>query len=178
MIGKRIFKLFFAINESGMCSIPLLERLHQTIHPQLLEILIKSMWMACLTCNIWYLLLCHPSFKLTIWRFRRLIWSAHYVTLFSPLLESKILTPLGSWIVARWWRDRMWILKSWKWLGTSNFLKRFGQPSQELAIDMILDSLSKEYKQLVLKYNMNSAERTVTEMHQMLENCEKEFGTY
>ena len=56
-----------------------------------------------------------------------------------------------------------------KMQGYLNHLERLGNPvPQQLAIDFILASLSKDYKQFVINYNMNNVERPISELHQML----------
>ena len=44
--------------------------------------------------------------------------------------------------------------------------------SQELATDVILQSLPNTFDQFVLNYNMNSLEKTIPELHGMLKNAE------
>ena len=53
-------------------------------------------------------------------------------------------------------------------------LSRLGFPiSQELATDLILNSLPSSYHQFVMNYNMNNMETTVSELHSMLKTAEK-----
>ncbi|KAI3672479.1 hypothetical protein L6452_38568 [Arctium lappa] len=53
-------------------------------------------------------------------------------------------------------------------------LTRLGYPlGQELATDMVLNSLSKSYDQFVLNYNINGLEKTLTELHGMLKTAER-----
>lgn len=59
----------------------------------------------------------------------------------------------------------MWVLKSWKWLGNLTILRDLDLLLlQEFAIDMISASLSKEYKQFALNYNMNNTEQTIAKL--------------
>ena len=61
-----------------------------------------------------------------------------------------------------------------KMQGYLNHLERLGNPvPQQLAIDFILASLSKDYKQFVINYNMNNVERPISELHQMLKTAEQ-----
>ena len=58
--------------------------------------------------------------------------------------------------------------------GYLNHLEKLGNPvPQQLAIDFILASLSKDYKQFVINYNMNNVERPISELHQMLKTAEQ-----
>lgn len=42
----------------------------------------------------------------------------------------------------------------------------------ELAIDMVLNSLPPSYDQLVLAYHLNNTEKTLTELHKLLQTAE------
>ena len=42
---------------------------------------------------------------------------------------------------------------------------------------MILNSLSKDYKQFVINYNMNNMDKTIDELHSMLKTAELIMGT-
>ena len=44
--------------------------------------------------------------------------------------------------------------------------------SDELAGDIILNSLPKSYNQFIMNYNMNGMEKTLAELHQMLKTAE------
>ncbi|KAJ9543635.1 hypothetical protein OSB04_023342 [Centaurea solstitialis] len=57
-------------------------------------------------------------------------------------------------------------------------LKRLGHlvPLQ-LATDTILNSLTEDYKQFVINYNMNNMEKTIAELHSMLKTAELSMGT-
>ena len=46
----------------------------------------------------------------------------------------------------------------------------------ELAIDMVLNSLSSAYKQFIVNFNMNSMEKTLMELHGMLKSAEVSMG--
>ena len=53
-------------------------------------------------------------------------------------------------------------------------LEKLGAPiSQELATDLILQSLPSTFDQFVLNFNMNSLEKTIPELHGMLKNAEQ-----
>ncbi|KAJ9538483.1 hypothetical protein OSB04_031216 [Centaurea solstitialis] len=57
-------------------------------------------------------------------------------------------------------------------------LERFGHPVPlQLAPDTILNSLSKDYKQFVINYNMNNMEKTIAELDSMLKTAELSMGT-
>ena len=61
-----------------------------------------------------------------------------------------------------------------KMKGYIDHLDKLGAPlSQELATDLILASLPESYDQFVMNYNMHSMEKSVTELHGMLKNAEK-----
>ncbi|KAJ9565571.1 hypothetical protein OSB04_001537 [Centaurea solstitialis] len=47
----------------------------------------------------------------------------------------------------------------------------------QLATDTILNSLSEDYKQFVINYNMNNMEKTIAELHSMLKTAELSMGT-
>ncbi|KAJ9542608.1 LOW QUALITY PROTEIN: hypothetical protein OSB04_029114 [Centaurea solstitialis] len=53
-------------------------------------------------------------------------------------------------------------------------LERLGHP---LATDTQLNSLSEDYKQFVINYNMNNMEKTIAELHSMLKTAELSMGT-
>ncbi|KAJ9543862.1 hypothetical protein OSB04_023569 [Centaurea solstitialis] len=56
-------------------------------------------------------------------------------------------------------------------------LERFGHPVPlQLATDMILNSLSEDYKQFVINYNMNNMDKTIAELHSMLKTAELSMG--
>ena len=48
--------------------------------------------------------------------------------------------------------------------------------SLQLAIDMILNSLSDDYKQFVINYNMNNMDKSIAELHSMLKTTELSIG--
>ena len=53
-------------------------------------------------------------------------------------------------------------------------LEKLGSPlSQQLATDVILQSLPSTFDQFVLNFNMNNMERTIPELHGMLKNAEQ-----
>ncbi|KAJ9543584.1 hypothetical protein OSB04_023291 [Centaurea solstitialis] len=57
-------------------------------------------------------------------------------------------------------------------------LERLGHPVPlQLAMDTILNSLSDDYKQFVINYNMNNMEKTIAELHCMLKTVELSMGT-
>ncbi|KAJ9568333.1 hypothetical protein OSB04_004299 [Centaurea solstitialis] len=57
-------------------------------------------------------------------------------------------------------------------------LERLGHPVPlQLATDTILNSLSEDYKQFVINYNMNNMEKTIAELHSMLKTAELSMGT-
>ncbi|KAJ9551380.1 hypothetical protein OSB04_015425 [Centaurea solstitialis] len=57
-------------------------------------------------------------------------------------------------------------------------LERLGHPVPlQLATDTILNSLSEDYKQFVINYNMNNMEKTIAELHSMLKTAELGMGT-
>ncbi|KAJ9567725.1 hypothetical protein OSB04_003691 [Centaurea solstitialis] len=57
-------------------------------------------------------------------------------------------------------------------------LERLGHPVPlQLATDTILNSLSEDYKQFVINYNMNNMDKTIDELHSMLKNAELSIGT-
>ncbi|KAJ9552587.1 hypothetical protein OSB04_016632 [Centaurea solstitialis] len=59
-----------------------------------------------------------------------------------------------------------------------NHLERLGHPVPlQLATDTILNSLSDDYKQFVINYNMNNMDKTVAELHSMLKTAELSMGT-
>ena len=56
-------------------------------------------------------------------------------------------------------------------------LERLNCPvSNELATDMILNSLSKRFETFVLNYNMNGWDKTISELHGMLKTAEASMG--
>ena len=56
-------------------------------------------------------------------------------------------------------------------------LERLGHPVPlQLATNMILNSLSDDYKQFVVNYNMNNMEKTTAELHSMLKIAELSIG--
>jgi hypothetical protein len=48
--------------------------------------------------------------------------------------------------------------------------------SRELAIDMVLNSLSGAYKQFIVNFNMNNMDKTLMELHGMLKTAEASMG--
>ncbi|KAJ9557052.1 hypothetical protein OSB04_011666 [Centaurea solstitialis] len=57
-------------------------------------------------------------------------------------------------------------------------LERLGHPVPlQLATDTILDSLSDDYKQFIINYNMNNMEKVIAELHSMLKTAELSIGT-
>ncbi|CAH9107530.1 unnamed protein product [Cuscuta europaea] len=61
-----------------------------------------------------------------------------------------------------------------KMIGYMDHLERLGSPiSQELATDVILASLTPAYDQFILNYNMHGLEKTLTELHGMLNSAEQ-----
>ncbi|KAJ9547812.1 hypothetical protein OSB04_020355 [Centaurea solstitialis] len=65
-----------------------------------------------------------------------------------------------------------------KMKGYVDRLTRLGYPlGQELATDLVLNSLSKSYDQFVLNYNMNGLEKTLTELHGMLKTTERNMNS-
>ena len=61
-----------------------------------------------------------------------------------------------------------------KMKGYIDHLERLGFPiSQELATDMILNSLPESYDQFVMNYNMNNMEKSISELHGMLKTAEQ-----
>ncbi|KAJ9567489.1 hypothetical protein OSB04_003455 [Centaurea solstitialis] len=57
-------------------------------------------------------------------------------------------------------------------------LERLGHPVPlQLATDTILNSLSDDYKQFVMNFNMNNMERSIAELHSMLKTAEQSMGT-
>ncbi|KAL3528071.1 hypothetical protein ACH5RR_012727 [Cinchona calisaya] len=60
-----------------------------------------------------------------------------------------------------------------KMKGHIDHLERLGFPiSQELATDLILNSLPESYSQFVMNFNMNNMEKSVSELHLMLKTAE------
>ncbi|KAJ9538662.1 hypothetical protein OSB04_031395 [Centaurea solstitialis] len=47
----------------------------------------------------------------------------------------------------------------------------------QLATDTILNSLSEDYKPFVINYNMNNMEKSIAELHSMLNTAELNMGT-
>ncbi|KAK9109946.1 hypothetical protein Sjap_018006 [Stephania japonica] len=61
-----------------------------------------------------------------------------------------------------------------KMKGYVDQLDRLGFPiSQELATDLILNSLPESYSQFVMNYNMNNMEKSISELHLMLKTAEQ-----
>ncbi|KAJ9552833.1 hypothetical protein OSB04_016878 [Centaurea solstitialis] len=57
-------------------------------------------------------------------------------------------------------------------------LERLGHPVPlQLATDTILNSLSDDYKQFVMNFNMNNMEKSIAELHSMLKTAEQSMGT-
>ncbi|KAJ9566408.1 hypothetical protein OSB04_002374 [Centaurea solstitialis] len=57
-------------------------------------------------------------------------------------------------------------------------LERLGHPVPlQLATDTILNSLTEDYKQFVINYNMNNMEKTIAELHSMLKTAKLSMGT-
>ena len=60
-----------------------------------------------------------------------------------------------------------------KMKGYIEHLDRLGFPlSQELATDLILNSLPVSYSQFVMNYNMNEMDKSISELHTMLKTDE------
>ena len=65
-----------------------------------------------------------------------------------------------------------------KMKGYLDHLKKLGLPiSQQLAIDIILQSLPDAYDCFVMNYNMHNMEKTISEMHGMLKTAEQNIKT-
>ena len=63
-----------------------------------------------------------------------------------------------------------------KMKGYIDHLERLGFPmSQELATDLILNSLPESYDQFVMNYNMNNMEKSISELHGMLKTAEQKI---
>ena len=63
-----------------------------------------------------------------------------------------------------------------KMKGYIEHLDRLGFPlSQELATDLILNSLPDSYGQFVMNYNMNEMEKSISELHTMLKTAEQDI---
>ena len=61
-----------------------------------------------------------------------------------------------------------------KMKGYIDHLERLGFPiSQELATDMILNSLPESYDQFVINYNMNNMEKSISELYGMLKTAKQ-----
>ena len=61
-----------------------------------------------------------------------------------------------------------------KMKGYIEHLDRLGFPlSQELATDLILNSLPDSYDQFVMNYNMNEMDKSISELHTMLKTIEQ-----
>ena len=61
-----------------------------------------------------------------------------------------------------------------KMKGNIEHLDRLGFPlSQELATDLILNSLPDSYGQFVMNYNMNEMDKSISELHMMLKTVEQ-----
>ncbi|KAK9164200.1 hypothetical protein Syun_005102 [Stephania yunnanensis] len=61
-----------------------------------------------------------------------------------------------------------------KMKGYVDQLDRLGFPiSQELAMNLILNSLPESYSQFVMNYNMNNMEKSISELHLMLKTAEQ-----
>ena len=60
-----------------------------------------------------------------------------------------------------------------KMKGYIDHLGRLGFPiSQELATNLILNSLADSYDQFVMNYNMNNIDKSISELHSMLKTAE------
>lgn len=65
-----------------------------------------------------------------------------------------------------------------KMKGHMDHLERLGHPVPlQLATDMILNSLSDDYKPFIVNYNMNNMEKSIAELHSMLKTAELNIGT-
>ena len=61
--------------------------------------------------------------------------------------------------------------------GHIDHLERLGHPVPLLlATNMILNSLTDDYKQFVVNFNMNNMEKTIFELHSMLKTAELAWG--
>ncbi|GJV01184.1 hypothetical protein Tco_1334753 [Tanacetum coccineum] len=61
-----------------------------------------------------------------------------------------------------------------KMKGYMDHIRRLGYPlSKEYAMDIIPNSLTKDYKEFVINYNMNNMEMTISELHEILKTTEK-----
>ena len=61
--------------------------------------------------------------------------------------------------------------------GHLDHLERLGHPMPlQLATDMILNSLSDDYRQFVVNFNMNNMNKTIPELHSMLKTTELNMG--
>ena len=65
-----------------------------------------------------------------------------------------------------------------KMKGYLDYLEKLGLPiSQELATDIILQTLPDAYDGFVMNYNMHNLEKTIYELHGMLKNAEQNIKT-
>ncbi|XP_021729835.1 uncharacterized protein LOC110696808 [Chenopodium quinoa] len=63
---------------------------------------------------------------------------------------------------------------AFKMIGLFESMKRLGFPySQQLATDIILHSLPDSFNQFRMTFNMNESEKTMTQLHGMLVNAER-----
>jgi DNA mismatch repair ATPase MutL len=64
-----------------------------------------------------------------------------------------------------------------KMKGHVEHLERLGFPvSQELATDLILNSLPESYSNFIMQFNLNGMDKTLSELIQLLTNAEKSIG--
>ena len=65
-----------------------------------------------------------------------------------------------------------------KMKGHLDHLKKLGLPiSQELATDIILQTLLDAYDGFVMNYNMHNMEKTISKLHEMLKTVEQNIKT-
>ncbi|GJW91830.1 putative RNA-directed DNA polymerase [Tanacetum coccineum] len=61
-----------------------------------------------------------------------------------------------------------------KMKGYMDHIRRLGYPlTKEYATDIIPNSLTKDYKEFVINYNMNNMEMTISKLHEILKTTEK-----
>ncbi|KAJ9546544.1 hypothetical protein OSB04_019087 [Centaurea solstitialis] len=95
----------------------------------------------------------------------------------SPELQTGLMNT-NAYDMIRQLRDMFQTAHVMKMKRLLDHLERLGHPVPlQLATDTILNSLSDDYKQFVMNFNMNNMEKSIAELHSMLKTAEQSMGT-
>ena len=114
-----------------------------------------------------------PELQRTMEHMAALEMNAHLLQMFQQQARHERFEVIRSLITARMQEGSSVSAHVLKMKGYIDHLERLESPlSDQLAGDIILNSLPKSYDQFIMNYNMNGWEKTIAELHQMLKTAE------